>query len=79
MVGFRKFFDAVPLAALYPTFVCAHSACSENLADVLFGGLSGTISGGYGNSGANLSCQQRPGHWRPAICNGPSATVEYGY
>lgn len=39
MMGIRKFFDAMPLAAIYPTFAFTHSVYAENLTDFPFGGL----------------------------------------
>lgn len=49
MMGFRKIFDTMPLAAIYPTFAFAHSVYSENLTDFPFGGLYRIVCGDNAN------------------------------
>lgn len=55
MTGFRKFFDAMSLATIYPTFAFTHSVYSENLTDVPFGGLYRIVCGESANESTDTS------------------------
>ena len=59
MMRLWKFFDAVPLEALFPTFAFTHSAYSENLTDVPFGGLYHIITGYDNNKAMDRNCSSK--------------------